>query len=254
MKKTRLKKLIAGAMVLASIVAVNPTGAYAYQKASNITSSAAVTPESSFTFDATTGTITKYIGTDADVIIPSTIGGVAVQNIGLKSFADNKTIKSVTIPYGVTTIGGQAFIRSSITSIVIPNSVTTLSGGVFASSNIKSVVLPDSVTKIGGDVFYCCSNLENITFSKNIKDLPFTTAIQCYKLTNLVIPDGIESIQSDAFFNNTNLISVTVPNSVKFIDGGAFLQCDKATFYVSSAAVKQLLIKSGIDQSRIILK
>lgn len=36
---------------------------------------AEASPESDFTFDSSTGTITKYTGSGGDVVIPSTIGG-----------------------------------------------------------------------------------------------------------------------------------------------------------------------------------
>ena len=60
-------------------------------------------------FDASTGTITQYIGPGGDVVIPSTIGGVAVRAIGDWVFAGNDRITSVIIPYGVTHIGYMSF-------------------------------------------------------------------------------------------------------------------------------------------------
>ena len=44
------------------------------------------TPEEFFEFDSETGTITNYVGTDTDVIIPSLIGDVTVTRIGEQAF------------------------------------------------------------------------------------------------------------------------------------------------------------------------
>ena len=52
--------------------------------------------ESDFVF--ADGTITGYNGTDTELVIPSTIGGVAVTTIGTSAFANNKNITSVVIP------------------------------------------------------------------------------------------------------------------------------------------------------------
>ena len=43
-------------------------------------------PEEEFEFDEASRTITAYIGTSVDVIIPRTIGGVAVENISYNAF------------------------------------------------------------------------------------------------------------------------------------------------------------------------
>jgi hypothetical protein len=63
-----------------------------------------------FTYTIINGTITitGYTGTNGDVIIPSTIGGLAVTSIGGSAFS-NSRLTNVTIPNSVTTIGGSAF-------------------------------------------------------------------------------------------------------------------------------------------------
>ena len=43
-------------------------------------------PEEEFEFDEASRTITAYIGTSVDVIIPRTIGGVPVENISYNAF------------------------------------------------------------------------------------------------------------------------------------------------------------------------
>ena len=57
--------------------------------------------------------ITEYNGFDTDVVIPEYIEvngeQIAVKEINDKAFYDNDTIKSVTIPDSVTSIGYRAF-------------------------------------------------------------------------------------------------------------------------------------------------
>ncbi|MGN1318607.1 MAG: leucine-rich repeat protein, partial [Lachnospirales bacterium] len=65
--------------------------------------------EGDFEFDLSTGTITCYMGSGTDVVIPSTINGVAVEAIDNYAFSSCKSITSVTIPKGVTFIGDFAF-------------------------------------------------------------------------------------------------------------------------------------------------
>jgi len=99
------------------------------------------TPEEYLTFDSTTGTITGYdIAGGLDVVIPSTIGGVAVEHIGIDAFLGNNLI-SVIIPDSVTSIGPCAFRSNLLTSVTIGNSVTSISYEVFGSNPLSSVTI-----------------------------------------------------------------------------------------------------------------
>ncbi len=112
-----------------------------------------ITPEEYFTFDSTTGTTTGYdIAGGLDVVIPSTISGVAVEQIGIDTFYENY-LTSVIIPDSVTTIGSCAFRLNLLTSVTIPDSVTTIGDRAFSKNLLTSVTIPDSVTSIGTDAF-----------------------------------------------------------------------------------------------------
>ena len=99
------------------------------------------TPEKYFTFDSTTGTITDYdVAGGLDVFIPSTIGGIAVEHIGIDAFLE-KYLTSVIIPDSVVSIGPCAFRINLLTSVTIGNSVTSISYEVFGSNPLTSVTI-----------------------------------------------------------------------------------------------------------------
>lgn len=79
-----------------------------------------ITPEEAyFTFESTTGTITGYdIAGGLDVVIPSMIGGIAVEHIDFEVFLE-KYLTSVIIPDSVTSIGINAFASNQLTSVTI---------------------------------------------------------------------------------------------------------------------------------------
>ena len=70
----------------------------------------------------------------------------------------------MTIPDGVTFIGGGAFWGCiSLTSITIPDSVTYIQNKAFYyCSSLMSITIPSCVTSIGSNVFLNCSNLKTI--------------------------------------------------------------------------------------------
>lgn len=76
-------------------------------------------------------TITKYIGSSAEVIIPESIDGQRVVCIGESAFAYSDVI-SVVIPEGVQKIDWFAFQSCTrLTEITIPSSVTKIEYGAF---------------------------------------------------------------------------------------------------------------------------
>jgi hypothetical protein len=88
-----------------------------------------VAVQAQFNYTVTNGTvtITGYTGTNADVVIPSTIDGLPVTAIGDSAFIYCTSLTSVSIPSSVTSIGDHAFGNCiSLTSVTIPNSVTNI--------------------------------------------------------------------------------------------------------------------------------
>ena len=76
-------------------------------------------------------TITNYNGdrNTKDLVIPKTIDGYTVTDIGEKAFA-NKYFKTIKFNEGLKTIGAYAFYGTELSSITIPKSVTSI--GEFA--------------------------------------------------------------------------------------------------------------------------
>ena len=73
-------------------------------------------------------------------------------------------LTSVTIPDGVTSIGGGAFqYCSSLTSVTIPDSVTSIGDYAFwGCSSLTGVTIPEGVTSIGDEAFSGCKNLKSL--------------------------------------------------------------------------------------------
>lgn len=63
--------------------------------------------------DGTSVTVTGYAGSvPSALVIPSTLGGLAVTGIGDEAFEDFSKLNSVVIPNSVTNLGNYAFANS----------------------------------------------------------------------------------------------------------------------------------------------
>lgn len=150
--------------------------------------------------------IKKYTGNATTLIIPDSIEGYPVVEIG-RSAAKASNIQVLIIPSTVKVIQDSAFYESSVVSVVIlPNE--SGAGGlkeIRASAfeycrQLKTVSLPDSIEEIYASAFSSCSSLYRINIPANIKffgkkyvigGAVFTDCIELYELT---IPENIQNI------------------------------------------------------------
>lgn len=217
-----------------------------------------------FSFDLTTGTITKYNGTDTVVVIPSKINGVTVTTIGTDAFL-GLNITSVTIPASVTEIGSNAFAGcTNLTSVNYEgdwSNLTIQSGnpavqdaanaplfdfefippdntavivtnykynGAAADVTIPSRYQGKPVTTIGHAAFFN-SAVTSVTIPDSVTSISDEAFVNCPKLTNISIPNSVTYIGFSAFSSCTSLKSITLPSSLSFISGALFLGCSQLT-------------------------
>lgn len=138
-------------------------------------------------------------------------------------------IKYVTLPDGLTSIGGEAFREcSGLTSITIPNSVTSIGSSAFENcSGLTSVTLGNSVTSIEYYAFYGCSSLTSVTIPNSVTSIGDRAFSWCSGLTSVTIPNSVTSIGYRAFRYCSSLTSVTLGNNVTSIGNNAFGSCNK---------------------------
>ncbi|MBR2893967.1 MAG: leucine-rich repeat domain-containing protein, partial [Clostridia bacterium] len=151
--------------------------------------------------------ITKYVGADTEIYIPSEINGKTVASIGSYAFRDCTNIEKVILPDSIINLGKNIFSGCvKLTNINIPknlktclydhsvSSYTNSFGaiiykhyyyGPFADSSIINVVIPEGLSHIPEYTFYGCTSIEKI-----------------------VLPISIKSIGSYAFYSTNKLKSV----------------------------------------------
>ena len=146
-------------------------------------------------------------------------------------FYDCSGLTSLTIPSGVTSIGGGAFRGcSGLTSMTIPSSVTSIGEGVFyGCSGLTSLTIPSSVTSIGDWAFGYCSELTSLTIPSGVTEIGESAFQGCSGLRSMTIPSGVTSISDYAFCGCWRLTSLTIPSGVTSIGDKAFYGCSGLT-------------------------
>ncbi|MCL1931072.1 MAG: leucine-rich repeat domain-containing protein [Treponema sp.] len=186
-------------------------------------------PDSDFTFDAKTGTIKKYVGTDKRCVVPEAIGGVPVAAIGggyPGAFTGNKIVTQVVLPPSVVSIGDRAFMNSSLEYITVQGKLKSIGANAFEGTNLKNFISawPDGsngILKIPNGLY---------------RNSALTGALE--------IPANITEI-GDYAFAGTQIQSVTLHRNVKRIGAGAFQNCKQLTTVTVSSSISSLIFGSG---------
>ncbi len=150
---------------------------YVYQlscyvsKTDSETNSSVLTEEELvFTVSNSSATIISSKETDVHIIIPDSLGGIPVKEIGTAAFENCANIVSVKMGTWIESVGINAFKGcASLQSVVLAPNITTIGKSSFENcTSLCSIVLPSSVEFIDSDTFSGCpSNLKIICACTN---------------------------------------------------------------------------------------
>jgi hypothetical protein len=173
------------------------------------------------------------------------------------SFRQKHTLKSISLPESVETIGRLAFNMSeSLTTVVLREGITKLENSAFAACEaLSEITLPNSLCELEDGVFYECSSLTQINIPSNIEDIPDGTFSGCRALTSFTLPEGILSIGEGAFYA-CRISELDIPESVVSIGSGAFSGClslSSITIHASIPPAGSAYMFDGSDGAPILV-
>lgn len=186
--------------------------------------------------------LTRYHGSDTDVIVPSEIDGYRVTFLE-KTFSGNKNIKSVTIPESVEAIGDSAFGGcSNLESVQIGENVKGLGYYAFGGcTSLKEITLPQSVGYIGRRAFNSCYALEEITLPQNLEHIGEGAFYNCSALTDVTVNGNVSRVKEETFSGCSALKSVNfAANCLERIDENAFTGCKELSEISGLDSLKEL--------------
>ena len=167
--------------------------------------------------------ISAYVGTQTEMIIPAYIGGIPVTSIEYRAFYDVTNITKASVPDTVESIGCGAFSsEANITEITIPFVGPQVDGGyhfgyIFAGSKGTSM-------NISGNTYIIPSTLKKVTVTKQTF-VPKNAFAECANFEEIVLPTNITSIGESAFYNCSSLKQINLGNEVESIGSYAFYGC-----------------------------
>lgn len=177
-----------------------------------------------------------------DEIVDSITIPYGVISIGDEVFAHCTGLKKVTIPGSVKSIGERAFSDCHISTeesedgterglekVVIENGTETIGKEAFnGCKKLNDIILPDSVTSIGENAFQYTGLYYDWFYGNDDVLYINNHLISVYQGTSneCNIKYGTKTIADSAFFACGSLPSITIPDSVVSIGNCAFKDCN----------------------------
>lgn len=111
--------------------------------------------------------ITGYHGNAMQLILPSEIDGMPVNEIRAEAFAGNRTLRRVELPASIHKLGKRVFFNTKLEYCVIAAQVHELPESTFEkSARLGTVQLPECLVRIGERAFAECQGLHHLAFPK----------------------------------------------------------------------------------------
>jgi len=224
------------------------------------------------------GNVMKYLSSKKDVVIPSSLGTMAITGILDTAFKGNTSITSVEIPGSITTMSSGVFQNCSglltvtfgsgfktigvsmfegctnLTAVDIPDSVTSIGNRAFYNNNkVTTLSIGSGLSSIGTSAFYQFTSLESIIVSaENSNFKVLNEALMSSNLSTLYLypskgvstswtsPAELRTIQASAFRNNTVLKEITLAPGITAIGGDAFMYATALESVIISDTVRSI--------------
>ena len=144
------------------------------------------------------------------------------------------------VPYGVGSIGKEAFSYTDVQTVELPETVTRIDDNAFDHcQELYEINLPDGISYIGRDAFSYCWNLKSLGLPSNLQVIG-SGAFANTGISEISIPNSVSVIESKTFEYCSALKKVDLPNELKSIGWRAFYYCKELTDLSFSTKIENI--------------
>lgn len=174
------------------------------------------------------------------------------------AFYNNKTLKRVILPEGLTHIEKSAFSCYGLVTVELPSTLEFIGEQAFVICKaLKSLDIPngtefgfdDRYGDLRGDHFRDCGKLERITLPQNLEHIYGFMFNSCSSLKEIVLPPSLKTIECYGFYDCKSLTEIVIPPSCEKIDKSSFSGCKGLTKVVIPPTVTSIYYDGSYGNS-----
>ncbi len=161
--------------------------------------------------------LTKYVGTENTIIVPSSYKGLPVIRVDSYAFSDNNTLTSITLAPNFKELADNAFND-------LPH--------------LQTLNLPDGLVSVESNAITNCPNLKynkeekgNLEYLGN-EENPYLLLVKptSKTITECTVNEKTKVIYSGAFSGCAKLTTLNLSESIEYIGANSFADCDRLNF------------------------
>lgn len=174
------------------------------------------------------------------------------------AFYNNKTLKRVVLPNGLTHIEKVAFCCDGLVTVELPSTLEFIDEQAFVICRaLKSIDIPngtefgfdDRYEDLRGDHFRDCGKLERVTLPQNLEHICGFMFSNCESLKEIVLPTSLKTIECYAFSHCNALTEIVIPPSCEKIGQSSFTGCKSLTKVVIPPSVTSIYYDGSYGNS-----
>ena len=157
----------------------------------------------------------SYIGNDENVSVLRTVGGLSVIRLNNHCFANNTTVKKISVCSPLWTVGDYSMLNcTSLETFEVDYAFRAIGVGAFSgTTSLKNINLEDSVVTEIKPYTFANSGLETVKLPSTCTKLGAMSFAQCSSLNSVFIPDSVTEIADTAFYGCSGFTIYCAPNS-----------------------------------------
>lgn len=172
----------------------------------------------------------------------------SINEIGLECLLGT-SITAIDL-HNVTIIGARAFQKTQLQSIVIPASVVNMGGNLFQdlttlkSATVNAPYMGNTTAanpSLSSGIFQNCTNLNQVTLSNEIADIPTNTFSGCTALATIQLPSGLLTMGANAF-KGSGLTKIDIPEGFTTFNNNTFDSCTSLSYIVVPSTLTQMQV------------
>ncbi len=187
--------------------------------------------------------------------------GKGVDRIPDYGFDLCESLKEITIPENIQTIGSWAFYKAGLEKVKLNEGLKSIEYKAFyLCEGLKSISIPDSVKSVGAEAFCLCDNLEHVDWPADLtmvdndvfntctslSDFDFSnitmigdSAFAGTSISDVVLNKDLEALGVSAF-NGTKVKTFEVPVKVETLRDSTFAYCHDLEYITIPEGVTEL--------------
>ena len=195
-------------------------------------------PSEDFAYDTSCEgvTIREYVGDEKIIVVPDSIGGVAVTYIEAGAFSD-KGIRAIYIPDSIEYMADGLFVGcDTLATLRIPRlgeQKENFLGRLFGAStpgenavkvppSLDMLIIGEGMTEISDDAFVGCKTLSAIILPDSVQSIGDAAFYECSDLVYVSLGDGVEKIGEYAFAYCRSMYSIDISIATDVGNGAVF--------------------------------